>query len=180
MLRSGGLVGFPTETVYGLGANLLEEKAIARLYKVKKRPKGKPFTVHIENVSLIRKLRCDITPEAKALIERYWPGPLTVILRCKDGSKVGFRMPDNKVALKLIKESRVPIVAPSANISGRVPPTKASDVLKQLGGRIDILLDAGPTDVGVESTVIDMTINPPKVLREGAVMEKELSKIIYG
>ena len=148
-LRSGGLVAFPTETVYGLGANLLNKKAIARLYKVKERPKAKPFTVHIERASAIKKLGCEVTKEAKALIDKYWPGPLTIILKCKDGRKIGFRMPDNKVAIELIRESAVPVVAPSANISGAVPPTIASDVLKQLDGRIDILLDAGPAIVGV-------------------------------
>ncbi len=174
VLRSGGLVAFPTETVYGLGANLLDKKAIARLRIVKRRPEGKPFTVHIEDLSLIKKLGCKITKEAKALMDRYWPGPLTIILNCKDGHKIGFRMPDNRVALTLIKESGVPVVAPSANISARRPPRSPEGVLRQLAGKIDILLDAGPTDVGVESTVIDMTVLPPRILREGAIEAKKL------
>ena len=178
ILRSGGLVAFPTETVYGLGANLLDKKSVARLCKVKARPRGKPFTVHIENVSLIKKLGCGIIGPAKVLINKYWPGPLTIILNSKDGQKIGFRMPDNKVALSLIKGSGVPVVAPSANISGRVPPTSAEGVLKQLNGKIDILLDAGPTDVGIESTVIDMTVTPPKILREGAISKRELLRTI--
>ena len=177
-LRTGALVAFPTETVYGLGANILNKKAIARLYKVKRRPKGKPFTVHIEDASLIRKLGCEITKEAGKLMDKYWPGPLTVILNCKNGGKIGFRMPDNKVALSLIKESGVPVVAPSANISGQVPPTRPEDVLKQLGGKIDLLLDAGSTDVGIESTVIDMTVSPPGILREGAISREEMSKVL--
>ena len=171
---------FPTETVYGLGANLLNEKGIARLYKVKRRPKGKPFTVHIAGAYLIKQLECIITKAAKVLIDKYWPGPLTIILNSKDGRKIGFRMPDNKVALKLIKESGVPVVAPSANISGQMPPTSAEDVLKQLDGKIDILLDAGPTDIGVASTIIDMTVTPAKILREGAIGKNELLKVIYG
>ena len=179
-LRSGALVAFPTETVYGLGANLLDKKAIARLYKVKERPRDKPFTVHIDNASCIKNLGCEITREAKDLMDKYWPGPLTIILNCKNGQKIGFRMPDNKVALSLIKASGVPVVAPSANISGKVPPTSAADVLRQLDGEIDILLDAGPTDVGVESTVIDMAVMPPKILREGAIKKEELLGTVYG
>ena len=180
ILRSGGLVAFPTETVYGLGANLLNKKGIARLYRVKRRPRGKPFTVHIENTLVIKTLGCKITKAAKTLADKYWPGPLTIILNCKNGKKIGFRMPDNKVALKLIKEAGVPVAAPSANISGEAPPTSAEDVLKQLAGSIDILLDAGPTEIGVESTVIDMTVTPPRILREGAISENELLKVMYG
>ena len=180
ILRSGGLVAFPTETVYGLGANLLDEKSIARLCEVKARPEGKPFTVHIENISLIKSLGCEISKEAGILMDRYWPGPITIILNSKDGGKTGFRMPDNKVALELIRASGVPVVAPSANVSGEKPPKSAGDVLKQLDGKIDLLLDAGPTDIGVESTVIDMTVTPPKILREGAISESELLKAIYG
>ncbi len=180
ILRSGGLVGFPTETVYGLGANLLNKEAIEKLYKVKARPKAKPFTVHIESVSSIKKSGYEVTGKVKKLICKYWPGPLTIILKNKIGRKMGFRMPDNIVALELIRESRVPVVAPSANISGEAPPTTASGVLDQLDGRIDMVLDAGPTDVGVESTVVDMTVMPPRVLREGAIGKKELLKVIYG
>ena len=178
VLRSGGLVAFPTETVYGLGADLLNEKAIARLYKVKDRPKGKPFTVHINDVSAIKKLGCRISKEAKVLMDKYWPGPLTIILNCKDGQNVGFRMPDNRVALNLIRESGVPVVAPIANISGKEPPTTAEDVLDQLDGKIDMLLDSGPARVGIESTVIDMTVTPPKILREGAIKSSAISRQI--
>ena len=180
ILRSGGLVGFPTETVYGLGANLLNKKAIAKLYKVKKRPRSKPFTVHIASASSIKRAGCEITKEAKVLIDKYWPGPLTIILKCKDGRSVGFRMPENRVAIELIRQSAVPVVAPSANISGAIPPTSASGVLEQLDGRIDILLDAGVTDVGIESTVVDMTVTPLEILREGAIGKKELLRAIYG
>lgn len=169
VLRAGGLVAFPTETVYGLGANILDERAIANLRKVKKRPEGKPFTVHIAGVRAIKDMGCEITPEAEALIDKYWPGPLTIILKNKSGGKTGFRMPDNKIALSLIKEAGIPVAAPSANTSGKVPPVCASDVLKQLGGKIDFILDAGHTDIGVESTVVDMTVSPPRILREGAV-----------
>ncbi|MFA5143353.1 MAG: L-threonylcarbamoyladenylate synthase [Candidatus Omnitrophota bacterium] len=178
MLRSGGLVAFPTETVYGLGANLLDEKAIARLCRVKHRPKGKQFTVHIENISAIKKLKCEIPPAAGKLIDKYWPGPLTIILKSKDGARTGFRMPANAVALALIRQAKVPVVAPSANISGRRPPTGPEGVLKQLAGRIDLLLDAGPSEVGVESTVVDMTVSPPQILRAGAIKRVEIFKAL--
>jgi len=180
ILRSGGLVAFPTETVYGLGADLLNKKAIARLRKVKDRPEGKPFTVHIASASYIKRLGCRITRPGKILIAKYWPGPLTLILSGPDGLKTGFRMPDNKTALSLIKKAGVPVVAPSANISGKIPPTTGADVLRQLDGKIDLLLDAGPTDVGIESTVIDMTVTPPRILRQGAISRQELIKAIYG
>ncbi|MDD5136107.1 MAG: L-threonylcarbamoyladenylate synthase [Candidatus Omnitrophica bacterium] len=178
VLRSGGLVAFPTETVYGLGASFLDEEAIGRLRRVKRRPGGKPFTVHIEKTAAIKKLKCGITRQAKRLIDKYWPGPLTIVLEGKNGPKTGFRMPDNAVALALIKKAGVPVVAPSANMSGLKPPTRPEDVLSQLDGMIDILLDAGPTDVGVESTVIDLTVTPPKILREGAIKKRELLEVI--
>ncbi|MDO8525115.1 MAG: L-threonylcarbamoyladenylate synthase, partial [Candidatus Omnitrophota bacterium] len=178
ILRSGGLVGFPTETVYGLGVNLLNKEAIKKLYKVKARPKAKPFTAHIDSASSIKKSGCKVTRDAKKLIYKYWPGPLTIILKNKRGRKIGFRVPDNIVALELIRASRVPIAAPSANISGEAPPVTASGVLDQLDGRIDILLDAGPTDVGVESTVVDMTVTPPRVLREGAIGREDILSVI--
>ncbi|MFA6320913.1 MAG: L-threonylcarbamoyladenylate synthase [Candidatus Omnitrophota bacterium] len=179
VLRSGGLVAFPTETVYGLGANAMNEKAVERLCAVKARPQGKPFTVHIENIGSIEKAGCEITKEAHSLIKKYWPGPLTIILKCKNGGKTGFRMPDNVVALRLIKEAGVPVLAPSANVSGETPPTKAEDVLRQLDGKIDILLDSGKVKVGIESTVLDMTVTPPAVLRRGAIEEKDLLRVMY-
>jgi L-threonylcarbamoyladenylate synthase len=174
ILRGGALVAFPTETVYGLAANLLDPGAIDSLYKVKGRPRAKPFTVHIADTSAIKKMGCRLDKRAKALIRDFWPGPLTVILKAKGGRKVGFRMPANKTALELIRHAAVPVVAPSANLSGRKPPTKAADVLKQLGGKIDALIDAGRTKVGVESTVVDLTASPPRILREGAVRAKEI------
>jgi L-threonylcarbamoyladenylate synthase len=179
IIRLGGLVAFPTETVYGLAANCDDKKAMARLCRVKNRPKGKPFTVHIAGSAIIKKMGCTVTREAKALMDRYWPGPLTLVLPAKGGNKIGFRMPANKVALELIKRSRVPVVAPSANLSGSRPPVKASDVLKELDGKIEMLIDAGRTDVGVESTVVDMTIRPFMVLREGAITRKEISKSLW-
>ena len=178
IIREGGLVAFPTETVYGLAANCADKRAMARLCRVKNRPKGKPFTVHIAARSIIKKMRCRVTKSAKALMDRYWPGPLTLVLASESGEKIGFRMPDNKVALGLIGSSGVPVVAPSANLSGSKPPVSAREVLKELDGKIDMVIDAGRTDVGVESTVVDMTLEPFKVLREGAIKEKAIRKAL--
>ena len=180
VIRDGNLVAFPTETVYGLAANLLNKKAIDKLYRIKKRPRGKPLTVHIASLSTIKVMGCKINKVAKALIYKFWPGPLTIILKSRNGEKIGFRMPDNKAALALIKTSGVPVVAPSANISGKNPPRSAKAVLKELDGKIDILLDGGRTKVGIESTVVDLTAKPFKILREGAIKRSTISKIIYG
>lgn len=176
VIRQGGLVAFPTETVYGLAANLLNEDAIKALYAVKERAQNKPFTVHIADLNIIRKMGCSITAQARRLIEKFWPGPLTIVLKSKTGPKIGFRMPANKVALELIKSAGLPVVAPSANLSGSKPPTDAEGVLKELNGKIDIVIDAGPTDVGVESTVIDLTVYPPVILREGAIKRGQIEK----
>jgi len=171
-------VAFPTETVYGLGANLLDKKAIARLYKVKERPGGKPFTVHIAGPGQIKALGCALDGLAKKLADKFWPGPLTMVLKAKKGGSVGFRMPANKVAIELIKAAGVPVVAPSANLSGNNPPTSAGEVLRDLDGKIDVLIDSGPTDVGVESTVVDFTAGGFRVLREGALKREEIEKML--
>lgn len=178
VIRSGGIVAFPTETVYGLAANLLDDKAIKKLYRIKSRSRGKPFTVHIADLRPIKKMGCRITGSARRLIKKFWPGPLTIILRSESAGAVGFRMPANAAALELITSSGVPVAAPSANISGRRPPTGAGGVLRDLDGKIDIVLDAGRTKVGVESTVIDMTVSPPVILREGAINSKRLRKAL--
>jgi len=179
-IKDGLLVAFPTETVYGLAANLLNKKAVDRLYEVKKRFRGKPFTVHIADLKTIREMGCAIPKKARAAMDKFWPGPLTIILQSKDGRKIGFRMPANKVALDLIRASEVPVVAPSANISGKTPPTNAGSVLKDLDGTIDILIDSGPTEVGIESTVVDLTVTPPVILREGAIKRAALMRALKG
>lgn len=177
-VRYGRLVAFPTETVYGIAANLLKKDAVLDLSRVKSRPRGKPYTVHIADRSVILKMGCTITAAARKLIRAYWPGPLTIILRSGRGGKIGFRMPANKVALGLIRKAGVPVVAPSANLSGGKPPVTAQAVLKKLDGKIDMILDAGKTKVGIESTVIDMTAKPPRILREGAIPSREILKRI--
>lgn len=174
VLRNGGLVAFPTETVYGLGANLLNEKAIKRLYEVKRRPKDKPLTIHISNIDMLKKMVSDISLIAQKLIDEFWPGPLTIILNSKGNKKIGFRMPANPIALSLIRQTGVPIVAPSANISGNKPPKNVKEVLEDLKDSIDMILDGGATRVGIESTVVDTTIFPCKMLREGAITKARL------
>lgn len=175
-VKKGGLVVFPTETVYGIAASLLDDKAITRLYKIKKGRRSKPFTVHISDIKMIEKMGCKATGRAKALIDRFWPGPLTIILKSENGETIGFRMPANRIALEFIKAVGAPIVAPSANLSGKDAPTSAKDAFKDLEGRVDMVLDAGLTDIGLESTVIDLSAEPPKVLREGAIKAEDLKK----
>lgn len=180
VLRDDGLVAFPTETVYGLGANFLSQRAISRLYEVKNRPVSKPFSIHIAEKSAVEELATGITPVAYRLMDKFWPGPLTLILKSKDHGKIGLRMPDNKVALALIRYARLPIVAPSANLSGNPAPQFAEEVLKDFNGLIDVILDAGKTHLGIESTVLDMTCANPEVLREGATPFSEIEKILKG
>lgn len=180
IIKSGGLVAFPTETVYGIAASFEDKKAIEALYRVKKRPSNKPFTVHISDIGMIGAMDCEITADAKKLIDRFWPGPLTIIIKSRAGHKTGFRMPANRVALELIAVSGVPIVAPSANLSGNKPPTSAAEVQRELEGRIDAVIDGGQTEVGIESTVVDLTVSPPKVLREGAITAEDILKVING
>lgn len=177
VLKKGGLVAFPTETVYGLGANLLDKKAIKRVYEIKNRPSGKPLTIHIADTAAVKKMVGKLPSMAGKLIDRYWPGPLTIILKDRRGKKTGFRMPDNKIASLLIKEAGVPVVAPSANISGNKPPTSAKEVLRDLDGEIDIVIDGGKTKIGIESTVVDMTGRRPRILREGAISKAEIERI---
>lgn len=179
ILKGGGLVAFPTETVYGLGANALDDKAVEELYRVKERPKDKPFTVQVLGLDAVKRMcGLDLTRETVSLAGKFWPGPLTMILKSKDGGKIGFRMPSNKIALALLMKVKTPLYVPSANVSGNKPPTTAKDVLKELNGEIELVIDGGPSEVGVESTVVDMSSSPAKILREGAISREALSEII--
>ncbi|MBP6944346.1 MAG: threonylcarbamoyl-AMP synthase [Candidatus Omnitrophica bacterium] len=180
VLRNGGLVGFPTETVYGLGANLLDSKAVKRLYRIKKRPSAKPLTVHVAGAEDVKKMAGRIPLKAARLMKKYWPGPLTLVLKDKSGRKTGFRMPDNRIALKLIAAAGVPVVAPSANISGNKPPVSAKEVLRDLDGLIEVVIDGGRTKIGKESTVVDMSGRDPVVLREGAIPGPKIREVADG
>ncbi len=168
ILRRGGLVAFPTETVYGLGANLEDPQAIQELYRVKQRPFDKQVTLHIADQESVEANGAVMPPLARKLMDRFWPGPLTLILARKDGSTLGFRMPSHPVALRLLRQAQVPVVAPSANLSGNPPPKTAKEVLRDFKDQIDLVLDAGSTRLGISSTVVDFTGDRPKILRQGA------------
>lgn len=170
ILKSGGIVAFPTETVYGLGAMYNKPEAVDRLYEVKNRPKDKPFTALISRIEMIGMMGCVITPLAKLLMDRFWPGPLTIILNIKDSPKtMAFRIPRNAIAMLLINEVGAPLFTPSANTSGGELPRHIGDVLIDLGGKIDMALDGGACKLGIESTIIDTTTLPYRILREGAI-----------
>ncbi|NQV04156.1 MAG: threonylcarbamoyl-AMP synthase [Candidatus Omnitrophica bacterium] len=173
-LQKGKLVSFPTETVYGIGANFLDKKAIDRLYAVKKRPKNKPFTVHIAGFEALKDLKIVLSEHAERVIRKFWPGPLTIVAFNKKKEKIGLRMPRNKIALELISKAGIPIVAPSANISGKKPPLSGKEVILEMDGLVDMILDAGNTEVGKESTVLDVTKDPFTILRPGAIPKEDL------
>ena len=167
-------MAFPTETVYGLGVNLNDPQAVQELYQVKQRPFEKQVTLHIGELEAVERQGGVVSATAARWMRRFWPGPLTIVLARKEGAgTLGFRMPNHPVALALLKEAGVPVVAPSANLSGHPAPRTAEEVLNDLSDRIDLVLDAGPTPVGVESTVLDLSTDPPRILRAGA-LEQEI------
>ena len=187
IIRKGGLVAFPTETVYGLGADALNSKAVLALFEAKKRPTDNPPIIHVENINDVYKLAEQVPPKADNLMKEFWPGPLTLVFKrsktVPDVTVAGLdtiavRMPQHPVALALIKESRCPIAAPSANLAGKPSPTSADHVLSDLNGRIDAILDGGPTRIGVESTVLDLSVDPALVLRPGGTPLEALRKVL--
>jgi L-threonylcarbamoyladenylate synthase len=178
ILRKGGLVAFPTETVYGLGVNFLDKSAVKKLYEVKNRRSDKNFTLLIKSARDVDDFAEDILPAAYRLMDKFWPGPLTIILKSKDNFTVGLRMPKSEVALDIVKEADFPIACPSANLSANAEPKNAQDVLRDLDGKIELILDAGQVELGVPSTVVDARNLPFKILRKGYIEEdliKELS-----
>lgn len=187
ILRAGGLVAFPTETVYGLGADATNPSAISKIFEAKGRPGDNPLIVHVADVEDLSLAASTVSDTAKALVKRFWPGPLTLVLPRSEqiapsvscGLKtVGVRMPDHPVARALIRAAGVPLAAPSANLSGRPSPTAADHVVEDLAGRIDCVLNAGETGIGVESTVLDLTVDPPTLLRPGGVTPEEICEVI--
>lgn len=183
IIRKGNLVAFPTETVYGLGANGLDGQAVQKIFWAKGRPSDNPLILHIASLDEARKLVSRLPREAKILAERFWPGPLTMVLP-KGGriprevtaglDTVALRVPNHPVALELVKQSGLPIAAPSANLSGKPSPTTAQHVETDLVGRIDAIIDGGSTGVGLESTVIDLTGSCPLILRPGGITLEQL------
>jgi L-threonylcarbamoyladenylate synthase len=187
IIKRGGLVAFPTETVYGLGADALNPEAIRKVFYAKGRPSDNPLIVHIANIKDIDSLAKRVKKTAITLMQKFWPGPLTVVLNKRrnvpdivtaGGDTVAVRMPDNKIALALIRASGVPLVAPSANLSGRPSPTRPKDVIADMMGRVDLIIDGGQTEIGIESTVIDMTTSSPQILRPGMITAKEIESVI--
>ncbi|AIU70398.1 hypothetical protein TEU_08680 [Thermococcus eurythermalis] len=186
LILEGKLVAFPTETVYGLGADALNEEAVKRIFEAKGRPADNPLIVHIADFNDLKKLAREVPKEAKLLAERFWPGPLTIVLPKKDEvplvttgglDTVAVRMPAHEIALALIRAS-TPVAAPSANISGKPSPTLAEHVVDDFYGRIGAIIDGGPTKVGVESTVIDLSSERPTLLRPGGLPLEEIEAVI--
>ena len=186
ILRAGGLVAFPTETVYGLGANGLDEEAVRRIFEAKGRPGDNPLILHVAKKSDVSKLWASIPGAARTLMDTFWPGPLTLIFNrtsiVPDAVTAGLdtvavRMPDNKTALALIREAGVPVAAPSANTSGKPSPTTAAHVRQDMEGKIDLIIDGGPCRFGLESTVLSL-VGRPTILRPGAVTREMLEAVI--
>lgn len=186
-LRKGRLVAFPTETVYGLGADGLNEEAVKNIFRAKGRPQDNPLILHIDSLEMLEKLALDISEESLSLIEEFWPGPLTIIFKrtslvpniITGGlDTVAIRMPENKLARDIIREAKTPIAAPSANTSGRPSPTKASHVYEDLESKVDYIVDGGTTGIGLESTVIDMSEEVPTILRPGAIGLEDIRRVI--
>ncbi len=186
-IRKGKLVAFPTETVYGLGADALNEKAVKRIFEAKGRPADNPLIVHIANFDQIYELAKEVPREAQILAEQFWPGPLTMVLPKKEIvpkittgglDTVAIRMPAHEIALSLIRISKRPIAAPSANISGKPSPTLAEHVVDDFYGRIECIIDGGEVKIGVESTVLDLTTTPPTLLRPGGLPLEKIEKVI--
>ena len=187
ILRSGGLVALPTETVFGLGASALEEEAVKRIFAVKGRPQDNPLIIHVAGPEALDRW-CEAVPEsAYALAERFWPGPLTLVLRCRKTGEphipdrvtagldtVAVRCPDHPATLEVIRLAGVPVAAPSANLSGKPSTTTALHCLHDLEGKVEAILDGGPCRVGLESTILDLTVSPPRVLRPGGVTLEQL------
>lgn len=185
VISEGGLVVFPTETVYGLGANALNGEAVKKIFIAKGRPQDNPLIIHVSDYD-IGYLVEEITPIAKKIIEKFWPGPVTIILKkskivpCITSAglaTVGIRMPSNIIARKLIEEAKVPIAAPSANISGKPSPTTLDSCVEDLNGRVDFIIGGDISEVGLESTIVDCTVEPPCILRPGGITLEELKKI---
>lgn len=187
ILREGGLVAFPTETVYGLGADALNEKAAEKIYAAKGRPSDNPLIVHIAEKEALGRIVKEISAEAMKVIEKYWPGPLTLIFGKTDAvpegttgglDTVAVRMPSHALARALIREGGGYVAAPSANTSGRPSPTSAEHVREDLWGKVDLIIDGGETEIGIESTILDVSVTPPVILRPGAITKEMLEEAV--
>lgn len=177
-IRNGGLVIFPTETVYGLAANAADPKAVERLMQVKQRSDDKPFTIMISKKAWVGHYATSLNPAVYKIIDAFWPGPLTIIVPSKEsGQTIGLRMPDHMIALRLIDEAQCPVYAPSANIEGKPAPRTCQEALVDLNGQVEIAIDGGEAKEGAGSTVLDLTGDGLKVLREGPITQKEIEDV---
>ena len=187
VIKNGGLVAFPTETVYGLGANALDKYAVNKIFIAKGRPNDNPMIVHVSSKKQVSELVKEVPLNAKKLMNKFWPGPLTIILEKNNLvpvevtaglSTIAIRMPDNRIALELIKEAKVPIAAPSANSSGSPSPTEGQHVIDDLKDKVEVIIDGGRVNIGLESTVLDLTQNPPVILRPGKITLSQIKGVI--
>ena len=186
-ITGGDLVGFPTETVYGLGANGLDENAVRKIFMAKGRPQDNPLILHVNSIEMLRTLVVEIPDKALKLIDAFWPGPLTILFKKNNIvpevitaglDTVAIRMPSHKIALELIGASNTPIAAPSANTSGRPSPTRAEHVIEDMNGKIPFIIDGGETGIGLESTVIDLTEDIPMILRPGGITPRDIIEVL--
>ena len=187
LLREGQVVAFPTETVYGLGADATSPEAVQRIYEAKGRPAHNPIIVHVADVAAARRLAAPWPAVADELADRWWPGPLTLVVRKSPAipdivtagqPTVALRVPAHPVAQAILRAARIPLAAPSANLSGRTSPTQARHVEKSLAGRVPLIIDGGPTDIGIESTVVDLSGPVPRLLRPGLIARGELERVL--
>ncbi|HEY1629164.1 MAG TPA: L-threonylcarbamoyladenylate synthase [Tepidisphaeraceae bacterium] len=187
LLRSGGVVAFPTETVYGLGADATNAAAVQHVFQIKGRPATNPVIVHIADAIVAKRYAMDWPANAEKLVEKFWPGPLTIVLKKTEAivpavtagrNTVGLRCPDHPLTLELLREFDGPLIGPSANRSTHVSPTTAQHVRDELGDSVDLILDGGPCEVGIESTVLDLSGDVPTILRPGAVSQEQIESVI--
>ncbi|MBP3800585.1 MAG: threonylcarbamoyl-AMP synthase [Clostridia bacterium] len=186
-IRNGNIVVFPTETVYGIGTNGLNEESIKKLYEVKQREFNKPISLLVSDVNMIKELTKDITEIEYKLIDAFCPGPFTIILKKKDivpniltanGATVGIRMPENEIARKLVKYSGVPVAAPSANISGKPSGIEIEDIVKDFEGKVEYFIDGGKSKLGIGSTIVRVIDGMPKILRQGSITKEQIEKVV--
>lgn len=187
IIKKGGLLAFPTETVYGLGGDARDPQVSKKIYSAKGRPSDNPLIVHISNMEMLEKIVDEVPKEALVLAKAFWPGPLTFILKKSDYipkettgglDTVAVRMPSRLSARLIIDKCGIPVAAPSANISGRPSPTKAEHVIEDFDGRIDGIVDDGPSPIGLESTILDLTVNPPAILRKGYIEKQDIDRVL--
>lgn len=187
IIREGGIVIFPTETVYGIGTNGFNEESIRKIYEIKKRDFSKPISLLVSSMEMVKMVAEDISDLEYALMEKFWPGPFTIILKKKkdvpdiltaNGDTVGIRMPSGEIAKKIIEYAGVPIATPSANISGKPSGTNIDNIIKDFDGKVDCIIDSGESKLGIASTIVKVINNVPHILREGSITKKQIEEVV--